>query len=50
MISPGMHSSQLPIEYKASLKGAVAKWIKERGGKFVVRDITDTHMRIWRTE
>lgn len=50
LTAAGMHSSPLPVGYRLSLKAAASKWAKERGGKFTVRDISTTHLRIWRTE
>lgn len=50
LTAAGLHSSPLPIAYQASLKAAVAVWRKAHGGKFVVRAISNTHLRIWRTE
>jgi hypothetical protein len=50
LVKVGQHSSIIPKAYKAGLKAASAKWAKEHGGKFAVFEVSDTHVRIWRTE
>jgi hypothetical protein len=51
LAKPGLCSSPLPIEHKNSLKNAAAAWAKDRADfKFAIRAISDTHIRIWRTE
>jgi hypothetical protein len=50
LTKPGLCSSPLPIEHRHSLKSAAEKWFKAHGGTFAIRVISDTHLRIWRTE
>jgi len=47
---PNTASAPVPIEYRHSLKNAAEKHFKAKGGKFTLRVVSDTHIRIWRTE
>lgn len=46
----GQCSAPLPNAHKAAAKGAVNAFVKDKGGKFTVAAVSDTHIRIWRTE
>ena len=48
--APGMCSSPLPRECKSSLSSQAAEWFKAKGWKYAIRTVSDTHLRIWRTE
>lgn len=43
-------SCAVPVEYAAALRKAVESRVKLHGGKYVVRVMSDTEARIWRTE
>jgi hypothetical protein len=51
LVKPGQHSAPIPIEFKSSLKGAASKRAKDSGGgRYAVHAVSETHVRIWRTE
>jgi hypothetical protein len=49
-LKPGLCSCPLPIAHIGAAKAAAKKYSKEQGGTYRVAAISDTHMRIWRTE
>lgn len=47
---PGLCSAPLPAEYRTSLNSAAKRWAKDNPGfAFALRQVSDTHIRIWRT-
>jgi hypothetical protein len=47
---PGMCSSPLPRAVKTTLQSQANQWFRAKGWKYAIRTVSDTHLRIWRTE